>query len=57
MTAANSDDQESHLLVPVPLHASKAENLMDGSIIPVENGKLNLTLPGNSSVVLKIRED
>ena len=35
----------------------QAENLMDGSIIPVENGTLNLTLPGNSSVVLKIRED
>ena len=57
ITAANSDDQESRLSIPVPLHASQAENLMDGSIIPVENGKLNLTLPGNSSVVLKIRED
>ena len=30
---------------------------MDGSIIPIENGKINLTLPDNSSVVLKIRED
>ena len=57
ITAANSDDQESFLSIPVPLRASQAENLMDGSIIPVENGKLNLTLPGNSSVVLKIRED
>ena len=57
VTAANSDDQESRLSIPVPLHASQAENLMDGSIIPVENGTLNLTLPGNSSVVLKIRED
>lgn len=57
ITAANSDDQESRLSIPVPLHASQAENLMDGSIIPVENGTLNLTLPGNSSVVLKIRED
>lgn len=57
ITAANSDDQESRLSIPVPLQASQAENLMDGSIIPVENGTLNLTLPGNSSVVLKIRED
>ena len=57
ITAANSDDQESHLSVPVPLHTSKAENLMDDSIIPVENGKLNLTLPGNSGAVLEIRED
>ena len=57
ITAANSDDQKSRLSIPVPLHASQAENLMDGSIIPVENGTLNLTLPGNSSVVLKIRED
>ena len=57
VTAANSDDQESFLSIPVPLRASKAENLMDGSIIPIENGKINLTLPDNSSVVLKIRED
>lgn len=57
ITAANSDDQESSLSIPVPIRASQAENLMDGSIIPIENGKLNLTLPGNSSVVLKIRED
>ena len=34
ITAANSDDQESRLSIPVPLHASQAENLMDGSIIP-----------------------
>ena len=57
VTAANSDDQESFLSIPVPLRASKAENLIDGSIIPIENGKINLTLPDNSSVVLKIRED
>ncbi len=57
VTAANSDDNACALSVPVPARGSRAENLMDGAIIPVTNGNLNLTLPGNSGVVLKIRED
>ncbi|MCD8122376.1 MAG: hypothetical protein LUE65_09100 [Clostridiales bacterium] len=55
-TEANSGGEEAMIGVPVPLSAAKAENLMDGTIIPVRNGRLNLTLPGNSGVVLKIRE-
>jgi len=57
ITACNSDDNESNVSVPVPVSGSRAENLMDGSIISVENGRLNLTLPGNTGVVLKIREE
>lgn len=57
ITAANSDDNDAAVSVPVPVPASAAEDLMDGTIIPVTDGKLNLTLPGNSGVVLKIRED
>lgn len=57
ITAANCDDDKHTISVPVPSAASEAENLMDGTIIPVTDGKLNLTLPGNAGVVLKIRED
>lgn len=57
VTAANSDDAPASLSVPIPIHATTAENLMDGTIIPISNGRLNLTLPGNSGVVLKITEE
>ncbi|MDD3253392.1 MAG: alpha-amylase family glycosyl hydrolase [Lachnospiraceae bacterium] len=57
ITAANNDDKESSFSVPVPCKASQAENLMDGTIIPVTDGRLHLTLSGNTGVVLKIRED
>ena len=57
ITAANNDDNQSSLSIPVPISAKTAENLMDGSIIPIKDGKLSITLPGNEGVVLKIRED
>lgn len=57
ITAANSDDNEASLSIPINTQASEAENLMDGSIIPIENGRLNISLKGNSGVVLRIRED
>ncbi len=57
ITAANSDDNPSSLSIPVPISAKTAEDLMDGTIIPVEDGRLSITLPGNQGVVLKIRED
>lgn len=56
VTALNSDDGDAVLNIPVPIQASEAENLMDGSILPIENGRLVLPLPGNTGVVLKIRE-
>lgn len=56
VTALNSDDGEAVLNIPIPVHASEAENLMDGTILPIENGRLALPLPGNTGVVLKIRE-
>lgn len=57
ITAANCDDDAHTIAVPVPVSAAEAENLMDGTVVPVTDGKLNLTLPGNTGVVLKIRED
>lgn len=57
ITAANSDDGESTLSIPVGVSAGQAVNLIDGTSIPFENGRLTLTLPGNSGAVLEIRED
>ncbi len=57
ITAANSDDLSASLMIPVPFAASSAENLMDGSIIPIKDGKLSITLPGNEGVILKVTED
>lgn len=57
ITAANSDDGESTLSIPVGGSAGQAVNLIDGTSIPFENGRLTLTLPGNSGAVLEIRED
>lgn len=57
ITAVNNDDQDTLIYVPVPIHASTAENLMDGSILPIENGKVKVELQGNWGVVLKIREE
>lgn len=57
VTAANSDDADAALSIPVRTQAKEAKNLMDGTIIPIENGRLNISLKGNSGVVLTIRED
>ncbi|MDO5550102.1 MAG: alpha-amylase family glycosyl hydrolase [Lachnospiraceae bacterium] len=57
ITAVNNDDQDATIYVPVPIHASTAENLMDGGMLPIENGKIMIELPGNWGVVLKIREE
>lgn len=57
VTAANSDDQESTLSIPVPKACGTAVNLIDDTVIPFENGRLSLILPGNSGAVLEIREE
>lgn len=57
ITAVNNDDQDATIQVPVPIHADSAQDLITGDILPIENGKLALSLKGNRGVVLKIRED
>ena len=57
ITAANIDDEEASISIPVPGPALEAEDLATGSVIPVTGGKINMILPGNSGVILKIRED
>lgn len=57
VTAINGDDQDAFLSIPVPCAATHGKNLMDGTIIPVEGGKLSLNLPSNSGIILELRED
>ena len=54
--AANSDDAEVTVSIPVPTAASSAVNRLDNSAVSIENGKLTITLPANAGVVLELRE-
>lgn len=57
ITAVNNDEQDTTIYVPVPIHASTAEDLITGETLPVENGKIAVALKGNGGVVLKVREE
>ena len=56
ITALNNDDNEAVLNIPVPMAASQAVNLLeDGEILPIRDGKLQITLKGCDGAVLKIK--
>ena len=56
ITALNNDDQEAVLNIPVPIAASEAVNLLeDNEILPITDGKIQITLQGCSGAVLKIK--
>lgn len=56
ITALNNDDNEAVLNIPVPIAASQAVNLLeDGEILPIRDGKLQITLKGCDGAVLKIK--
>lgn len=57
ITAVNNDDEEVTIHIPVPVRGTIAENLMDKTTVPVENGKLTIQLKDNWGVIFKIRED
>lgn len=59
ITALNNDDHPVSISIPVPMSASQAVDLLEenGKPIPVENGKINLTLKANWGAVLKIKGD
>ncbi len=59
ITALNNDDNPASISIPVPMSASQAVDLLEenGTPVPVENGKINLTLKGNWGAVLKIKGD
>lgn len=56
ITVVNNDDNPATLQMPVPLAASEAHDLMNDAVIPVENGRISVTIGGNSGMILKIRE-
>lgn len=59
ISAVNNDDQPAALSIPVPSSVSPAINLLDEAAkpVPVENGRLSITLPPNGGTILKLREE
>jgi len=57
ITVLNSDSRAALIAVPVPVTARVVHNLTDDALLPVQDGQLELTLPGNTGMILKIRED
>lgn len=55
--ALNSDEKTAAISVPLPLRAAQATDLTDGTILPVQDQRLTLTLPGYSGRIIKIREE
>lgn len=58
LSAVNNDSQPAALSIPVPFPASQAINLLDREApsIPVENGRLSVTLPPSGGAIFKLRE-
>lgn len=54
ITIANNDDQPAWVQLSVPTSASEARSLIDGSIVPIENSRIALTIPANTGIILKI---
>lgn len=55
VTAANCDDQEATLHIPVS-GGTAAVNLLDDTTLPVTDGKLTVSLAGNQGAIYKITE-
>ncbi|RHR56067.1 alpha-amylase [Clostridium sp. AF18-27] len=57
VTALNSDDNPAAISIPVPVNANTAVHLLEPELeeVPIENGKINLTVPGNWGAILKIK--
>ena len=57
ITVANNDEQPATVWVPVPCAGASALNLLDQTVLPIKDGKIEVQLKGSSGVVLKIREE
>lgn len=53
LVAANNDEKEAEMFIPVPVAASEAEDAWTGEKIKIENGSIHLTMPACSSVILR----
>lgn len=56
ITAVNNDASNVSVTIPCPAEGVKAVNLLDGTNFPVENHKIDVALPANRGVILKITE-
>lgn len=58
ISAVNNDEQPASLSIPVPVSASRAMNLLEETVepLPVENGRLSITLPPCGGMIFKLRE-
>ena len=57
ITAVNNDENPASMDIPVPIHASTAENLLDHTAIQIQNGRIHITLQAGRGAILKIREE
>lgn len=55
VTAVNNDENPAYMQVPVPIRGESAVNLLDGTAVPIEDGKINLVIEGGRGAVLKIK--
>lgn len=56
VSAVNNDEQPADVKIPIPISASKALNLFDGTTTQLEDGKLPVTLPAANGAIYKIVE-
>lgn len=58
ITVVNNDDDEAEAVIPVSEWSDKsAMNLMDGSSLVPENGKITVTMEPNSGVVFRMEKE
>lgn len=56
IAAANNDDREAELDIPVPIQAGKAVSLLEEDrVLPITNGKVHIKLKGCHGAVLRIK--
>lgn len=55
VTAVNNDENPADMWIPAPIHAEHAVNLLDESIVPITDGRMNIVLKGGRGAVLKIK--
>ena len=55
ITIVNNDDAPASLPVPVPIAAKEAVDLIHDTVLPVSDGRVSVTVDGNSGIILKIR--
>ena len=56
IAAVNNDDDPAELVIPVPIQAGEAVNLLEpGDLLPISDGKVHIKLKGNWGAVLKVK--